>query len=70
MTKVVAGLSDIIKRHSKRLAEHQELERAQEQRISLLEASIINMLAVFDSLDVYDRYKPVRDDARAALERS
>jgi hypothetical protein len=42
---------------------YSELEQHRDQ----LKASVINMLAVFDSLDVYNRYEAVRRDAREAL---
>jgi hypothetical protein len=59
---------------AKRMQAQLDLIEAQRQRIAELEAeiarmksSVVNMLAVLDSLDVYRRYNPVRDDARETL---
>jgi hypothetical protein len=62
------------RRAAKRMQEQADLIETQRKRIAELEAeiarmkaSVVNMLAVLDSLDVYRRYNPVRDDAREAL---
>jgi hypothetical protein len=44
----------------------EELSVAEQER-DRLKASVLNLLKVFDSMDVYGRYEAVREDARAAL---